>query len=65
MKRIEIDSQVKEAAIDVPGDPSQRPEQLSLKRQRRNWLAENRDAIEAYNGRIEKYGVFSDGLRRF
>jgi len=29
------------------------------------WLAENHDAIEAYNQRIEANGVFSDGLRRF
>ena len=31
----------------------------------RQWLVENKDAIENYNNRIEKDGVFSDGLRRF
>jgi len=31
----------------------------------KNWLAENRAAIEAYNQRIEDNGVFSDGLRTF
>jgi antitoxin CcdA len=29
------------------------------------WLEENRDAIEAYNQRVEGRGVFSDGLRTF
>ena len=29
------------------------------------WLAENAEAIEAYNSRIEAKGVFSDGLRSF
>lgn len=29
------------------------------------WLEENRDAIEAYNQRVERQGVFSDGLRAF
>lgn len=29
------------------------------------WQEENRDAIEAYNRRVEAQGVFSDGLRTF
>ena len=32
---------------------------------RAEWLRENRDALEAYNRRIEGSGVFSDGLRQF
>lgn len=32
---------------------------------RRNWLEENREAVEEYNQRIETNGVFSNGLRRF
>ncbi len=34
-------------------------------RQRNQWLAENKGAIDAYNERVEKHGVFSDGLRSF
>ncbi|BAU72302.1 MULTISPECIES: type II toxin-antitoxin system CcdA family antitoxin [Metapseudomonas] len=34
-------------------------------RQREVWLAENREAIAAYNQHVESDGVFSDGLRRF
>ena len=30
-----------------------------------DWLDENEAAISAYNKRIAKHGVFSDGIRRF
>jgi antitoxin CcdA len=29
------------------------------------WKEENRDAIDNYNRRIRKHGLFSEGLRRF
>lgn len=29
------------------------------------WLAENREALVAYNEHVERDGVFSDGLRGF
>jgi post-segregation antitoxin (ccd killing protein) len=32
---------------------------------RRLWLVENESAIADYNDRIDREGVFSDGLRRF
>lgn len=31
----------------------------------RQWLQENRPAIDAYNHLIEQRGAFSNGLRRF
>ena len=34
-------------------------------RQQKAWLADNKEAIEAYNQRVESQGVFSDGLRNF
>lgn len=34
-------------------------------RKQAKWLAENREALEAYNAHVEQDGVFSDGLRRF
>lgn len=34
-------------------------------RKRERWLEENREAIDAYNERIERDGVWSDGLRGF
>lgn len=37
-----------------------------VKRKRaERWLAENREAIDAYNRHIERDGVWSDGLRTF
>jgi antitoxin CcdA len=33
--------------------------------EQQRWLEENREAIEEYNRYVEKYGVFSDGRRRF
>jgi antitoxin CcdA len=33
--------------------------------ERKAWLTENATAIEEYNARIEKNGIFSDGLRGF
>ena len=33
--------------------------------ERRRWSEENHDAIEAFDQRIERDGVWSDGLRRF
>ena len=35
------------------------------RRQREAWLAENREAIKAYNELTERDGVFSTGLRGF
>jgi antitoxin CcdA len=33
--------------------------------EREQWLAENREAIDGYNGQVEKRGLFSDDWRRF
>ncbi|MEQ1438854.1 type II toxin-antitoxin system CcdA family antitoxin [Fontimonas sp. SYSU GA230001] len=34
-------------------------------KRREQWLADNREAIDAYNSHVEKHGVFSDELRGF
>ena len=39
--------------------------EMLLEEKRREWRGENREAIEAYNRRIEADGMFSDGLRMF
>ncbi len=33
--------------------------------ERAAWLEENHEAIDSYNQRIERDGLWSDGLRRF
>ncbi|HXG27521.1 MAG TPA: type II toxin-antitoxin system CcdA family antitoxin [Nevskiales bacterium] len=40
-------------------------EQAVREKRREQWLAENKEAIEAYNRHVERHGVFSMGLRRF
>jgi antitoxin CcdA len=35
------------------------------RRQCERWLTENQAAISAYNERVDRDGVFSDGLRKF
>jgi len=39
--------------------------ELVRKKEEERWIEENKEAINAANERIEKYGCFSDGLRRF
>ena len=34
-------------------------------KKRERWLAENKDAIGAYNEHVEKHGAFGDVLRSF
>jgi antitoxin CcdA len=55
----------KDHHINLSKALEQRLVELLLEERRREWREENRDAIEAYNRRIEAEGVFSDGLRRF
>ena len=43
----------------------QRLIEMLLEEKRREWKAENQEAIDDYNRRIEADGMFSDGLRRF
>lgn len=35
------------------------------RRKQDRWIADNAEAIEAYNRRVARRGVFSDGLRKF
>lgn len=58
------------AAAKKPVNVSIRSDLLEKARQHeinlsRAWLERNRAAIEAYNERVERDGVFSDGLRTF
>ena len=40
-------------------------EKVILAKKEQEWFKENKEAIDEYNKRIEKYGCFSDGIRRF
>jgi len=43
----------------------ERLDELIRQKERDAWLERNRAAIEAYNERVEREGVFSGGLRTF
>lgn len=34
-------------------------------KKRERWLAENKEAISAYNEHVEKHGTFGDNVRKF
>jgi antitoxin CcdA len=55
----------RELRINLSRELEMRLEELIAERRREQWLAENQQAIEAYNEHIERDGVFSDGLRNF
>jgi antitoxin CcdA len=57
--------QAKGFHINLSQALEQRLIEMLLKEKRRRWRDENRDAIEAYNHRVEANGVFSDGVRSF
>ena len=57
--------QTKELNINLSQTVEDYLSELVREAKRKQWLAENAEAIAAYNERIEKDGVFSDGLRRF
>jgi len=57
--------QAKDLKINLSQTLEEQLFQLVLDQKAQAWKKKNREAIEAYNRRIEKHGVFSDGLRRF
>ena len=58
-------SKAREMNINLSATLEQALAETLKQRQRAQWLAENKGAIEAYNDHVEKNGVFSDGLRSF
>ena len=57
--------QAKELNINLSKTLEQSLSEVVREAKQQRWLAENHDAIGAYNQRIEANGVFSDGVRRF
>lgn len=58
-------SKAKEMDINLSATLEQALVVVLRQKQRKRWLAENKAAIQVYNEQVEKYGVFSDGLRSF
>jgi antitoxin CcdA len=61
----ELLDQAKALEINLSATFERALEEAVRARRREQWLAENRDAIAAYNERIERDGMFSDSLRSF
>ena len=57
--------QAKELRINLSQTLERCLVQILLEEKRQAWRDENREAIDAYNRRIEEQGVFSNGLRGF
>lgn len=57
--------QAKALRINLSMALEQKLEQMLRDEKRRKWKEENREAIEAYNNRVEAKGVFSDDKRAF
>lgn len=57
--------QAKQLNINLSQTLEQHLAEIIRQAQRSQWLAENKNALDEYNRRIEKHGAFSDGLRRF
>lgn len=57
--------QAKQFNINLSQTLEQHLAEIVRQAQRSQWLAENKDALDDYNRRMEKHGTFSDGLRRF
>lgn len=58
-------SKAREMEINLSATLEQALVEALRKKLREQWLAENRDAMQAYNEHVDKHGVFSDGLRGF
>jgi antitoxin CcdA len=58
-------SKARELDINLSATLEQALVEALKKRRRDQWIAENRNAIEAYNDHVEKHGVFSDDFRTF
>ena len=57
--------QAKQLNINLSQTFEQHLADIIRQAQRSQWLAENQSALDEYNRRIERRGMFSDGLRRF
>jgi len=63
--RADLLEQARRHDINLSRTLEDRLVELLREKERDAWLARNRAAIEAYNKRVERDGVFSDGLRTF
>ncbi len=63
--RPELAARAKELGLNLSALLETALEQAIRDAERAQWLAENKEAIEQYNVRIRKHGLFSDRFRKF
>lgn len=63
--RAELVAEARAAGLNLSRTLEAALEARLAERRAAEWLARNREAIEAYNEHVERDGVFSDGLRSF
>jgi len=63
--RADLLHQAKARHINLSQTLEERLEEILREQDRQAWLEANREAIEDANRFVAKYGVWSDGLRRF
>lgn len=63
--RSDLLQKAKERRINLSQTLEEKLEEIIREQDRRAWREENREAIEEYGRFIEKYGLWSDGLRLF
>ena len=57
--------QAREHHINLSQALELRLAEILREKKQRDWLEQNKEAVEEYNRRIETRGLFSDGLRQF
>ena len=63
--RVDLLEQARRHDINLSRALEERLVELLREKERDAWRVRNRAAIEAYNERVEREGVFGDGLRTF
>lgn len=63
--RTDLVQRAKELGLNLSALLEEAVEQAIAAAEREAWLAENEEAIRAYNARVERHGVFSDDWRTF
>jgi antitoxin CcdA len=63
--RADLAARAKELGLNLSALLEVALEEAIREAERAQWIAENKEAIEHYNERIRKHGLFSDRYRKF
>ena len=63
--RADLLAEAKALDLNLSAELNKALAEIVKRKRAEQWLAENREAIDAYNRHIERDGLWSDGLRMF